>query len=309
MWLTPKMRGLALLFAYAACLAGCLGHRASWELIEGPTAGGPTELAEAQEQARRATANANDREAVTRALASWWRVLELHPASFEALVRAGDLELLLGAGYSAHRRQQKEHYLAALSLQERALYTLPSFRARIDAGEPLWTAVDGVGAEGMEPMIKWVTAVFYLYGDTLSSAGKVLNVRWLGRVRRVLERMSAVDPDWGEGLLQFSWGIFHVALPPVVGGDRTLAAQELERAIELGPDWLLYRWGRGRYLHFELGDRDGFVEDLEWVVAQDPRRASGPYAWNVYLKRDALRRLQAVDELFPPGADAARAGP
>ena len=294
-----RCRPFPVFLLCGACLAGCLQHRTSWLSPETPRTAAPSELAPAVELAHEKTGAAGDREAVEGAVAAWHRVLEIEPANLEALVRAGDLELLLGAGYATSRREQREHYLESMRWNERALYTLPAFRARVDAGEPLWTAVDAVGNEGMEPMIKWVTAVFYLYGNTLSSLGKVLNVRWLNRSRRVMERMSAIDPDWGEGVLRFSWGIFYVALPPVAGGDRAKAAQEIERALKLGPDWLLFRWGRGRYLHYETGNRTGFVDDLEWVVAQDPRQASGPYAWNVYLQRDARRLLDAVDELFP----------
>lgn len=297
-----KRRFLLVSILCGAFFVGCLQHQASWAPFEGPQAAMmQSKLAPAQELARQETANAADRDAVERALAGWHRVLEIEPANREGLLHVGDLELLLGAGYAASQRQQKAHYLASMRWNERALFTVPAFRARVEAGEPLWEAVDAVGVEGMEPMIKWVTAVFYLYGDTLSSVGKILNVRWLHRARRVMERMSAIDPDWGEGVLRFSWGIFYVALPPVAGGDRERAAQELERALELGPEWILFRWGRGRYLQVETGNRARFVEDLEWVVAQDPRRGSGPYAWNVYLQRDARRLLLAVDELFPSG--------
>ncbi len=297
MW---QRRHLVLILGSLA-LASCLQHQVAWEPFEPPRADAARELSTAVRAARARMDTAADRPAVEGSIAAWKQVLALAPDHYEALMAVGDLELLLGAGYSSARRQQKAHYLAAMQWNERALYTLPAFRARVNAGEPLWTAVEAVGDEGMEPMMKWATAVFYLYGDTLSSLGKILNVRWLNRARTVMERMSAVDADWRHGILRFSWGIFYVALPQMAGGDRVQAAHEIDLALELGPDWLLFRWGRGRYLHLETGNRAGFVEDLEWVVAQDPRRAGGPFAWNVYLQRDAQRLLQSVDRLLPGG--------
>ena len=43
-----------------------------------------------------------------------------------------------------------------------------------------------------------------------------------------------------------------------------------------------------------------FEEDLEWVLSQDPRSASSPFAWNVYMQRDAEEMLARVDSIFVP---------
>ena len=63
-------------------------------------------------------------------------------------------------------------------------------------------------------------------------------------------------------------------------------------------DHPLGRWGRAKYFHVKVGNRDGFVEDLEWVVAQDPRQATSPYRWNVYFQSDARLMLERVDRIF-----------
>ena len=64
------------------------------------------------------------------------------------------------------------------------------------------------------------------------------------------------------------------------------------------PGALLTRWGRAKYLCVRTGDRAGFQRDLEWVLAQDPRRADGPYRWNVYFQRDAREMLSRIDRSF-----------
>lgn len=314
---TKRVAGLAArrallalaLLAAAALLAGCLSTGATRppERAEAASSAEPADGRRGERldgllaAARELETTAKDRAGVEAALAAWDRALELDPESFEALDASSDLVLLLGAAYAQDRGEQRRLYLEAMRRAERAMRTFPAFRARLDAGELPWVAAEALGAEGMHPMHVWSTAIFYLYRDTMGSARRLLNVPWLRRAQAVLAHMRTVDPDWSDGLLRFSWGMVYFALPPVAGGDRELAAAEFERAIELGPDWLVARWGRGRYFHLERGDRQGFEADLGWVVSQDPATAGGPTPWNVYFQREAEDLLARADELFPGG--------
>jgi hypothetical protein len=96
----------------------------------------------------------------------------------------------------------------------------------------------------------------------------------------------------------FSRGIYYLALPKFAGGDRELSARLLSKAREVAPDSLLIPWGRAKYFCFETHDREGFVKDLQWVLAQDPHGGTNPYSWNVYFQRDARELLDRVDRLF-----------
>ena len=62
-------------------------------------------------------------------------------------------------------------------------------------------------------------------------------------------------------------------------------------AIEAGPDYLVNRWGRAKYLYDLIGDTEGFYSDLKWVISQDPQQAGNPYPWNVYFQEDAKKLL------------------
>ena len=94
-------------------------------------------------------------------------------------------------------------------------------------------------------------------------------------------------------------------LPEFAGGDREKSRELLDRAQAVGPESLLVRWGRAKYFHLETRNRAGFESDLRWVVAQDPRRASSPYAWNVYFQtqaREAYDRVEALAEQAAAGS-------
>lgn len=93
--------------------------------------------------------------------------------------------------------------------------------------------------------------------------------------------------------------IVYIALPPGRGGDLAKSQEYFQRAIQAGLDPMLVRWGRAKYLATRNQDRDAFREDLQWVLAQDPRHGrTRPYSWNVYFQREARSLLASIDTLF-----------
>jgi hypothetical protein len=61
---------------------------------------------------------------------------------------------------------------------------------------------------------------------------------------------------------------------------------------------VVIRWGRARFFDVLTKDREGFVEDLEWVATRDPETCSDAAAWKAYVQRDAKQLLERVDRLF-----------
>ncbi len=77
-------------------------------------------------------------------------------------------------------------------------------------------------------------------------------------------------------------------------GDMEKAEDSFSKAIESGPDWLLNRWGRARYYYGKTGETDAAKADLEWVIAQDARKAPGAVYWNLYCQDEARQMLQQM---------------
>jgi len=169
--------------------------------------------------------------------------------------------------------------------------TNPSFARRVSAGETIDVAAEALGSAEMGAMHFWVTAVSYRFKETLPPLLYPFNMRWIERERALLERMTAVDPDWGDGAVAFAQGIFFLALPKRFGGDMARSRELLDTLVEAHPGSLLPRWGRAKYYSDKTGDRDAKRRDLRWVVARDPAAAPGSYPWNVYFHADAARML------------------
>jgi tetratricopeptide (TPR) repeat protein len=241
---------------------------------------------------------AGDREKLIAAIEAYKKVLEADPNNYHALCYLSTYHLLLGDGYTSKKSHKVKSFKAALGYSERAMYTNPAFKELINEGASVWEAVDSLTIREMDAMLFWTTAVFYYYKEGLGVLGQIINYPWVNRARKVLERMTELDPDWGDGEVHFTWGVYYLSIPEVAGGDRDLSAEYFQKAIEANPRWLLNRWGRAKYFHVKMRNPQQFKEDLKWVLTQDIHKAAGPYAWNAYFTKDARTMLDNFEDYF-----------
>ena len=276
--------------------SGCVSWQPDWDRPDLRPAG--SETAALLKQAERLSLTAGNRSSLQAAIAAYESVLERDSSDFNALTNLGHLYILLGAAYTTDRSEKIRHYRTARRYNEWAMYTNAEFKARMDEGDKPWEACEVLTQREVPPMFYWVTAVLYRFKEGMSLPEKVVNAKWIGWCGVFLKRIEAIDPNWGGGGVQFSLAIYYGALPKSKGGDRQLSDTYLARSVEIGPGWLLNRWGRAKYFHVRDGNRSGFEDDLHWVIAQDIHRAGGVYAWKVYFQRDAQQMLAAVDQYF-----------
>lgn len=284
-------------FLTVALFSGCVSWQPQWDRPAAPDAGkDPSPLLQ---KAERLSLTAGDRSELLAAIAAYESVLDVDAADFTALTNLGHLYILLGAGYTGGRSEKIRHYQTARRHNEWAMYTNAAFRARMDRGEKPWEACEVLTRREVPAMFYWVTAVLYHFKEGMSLPGKVANRQWIEWCGIFLHRIEEIDPTWGGGGVQFSLAIYYGVLPAALGGDRQLSDTYLARSIEIGPHWLINRWGRAKYFHVRDRNRTGFEEDLRWVVAQDIHEAGGVYPWKVYFQRDARKMLAAPERYIP----------
>lgn len=280
-------------------LVGCMSWSPGWETPYRPSsAATDTAPGSRHGDADELFATAGDGDALAEARRAYERRLETSPEDYDTLVRLSEIYILTGAAYSPTRRAKAEAYITGIRLAEAAMATNEAFRRRVEGGANLGEAVDELGADEMKAMLLWVTGVSYYFKECLSGPGHLVNFRWMARTRETTEHMMAVDPDFEHGAVPFSLGIYYLALPPSAGGDLERSKELIDRAVAASDGHLLARWGRAKYLRVATGDREGFEEDLRWVLSRDPRDASSPFAWNVYMQRDAEEMLSRIDSIF-----------
>jgi hypothetical protein len=281
----------------AACMsAGCIMWHPQWPNLS--TASTQTDASGRLEEATRLGLRADSQPGIAAAVAAYKSLLDVDPKNYQAFINLSQLHLLLGDGYAAGISEKRAYFQKAMIYAEGAMFTNPSFRQSIQRGETTWEACRVLSIREMEAMLFWVNAVFYSYKEGQGFIGQVINFRWIQRAKQVMDHMTSINPDWGRGVLHFTWGIYFLSIPERMGGDRKKSADFFSKAIEVGPNDLIHRWGRAKYYHIKMKNPQGFRDDLEWVLSQDIRQSPGNAAWNVFFVRDARRLLDTMDRYF-----------
>jgi hypothetical protein len=277
-------------------LWGCVSWQPAWE--QAPEPGKKVDTTLLLKKAQSLALKAEDLATLQNTMSAYHTVLEFEPANYHALSALGNLNILLGAAYTDDRSEKIDLYLKAMRFSEQAMYTNAEFKKSVDLGQKPWEASQVLTQREVDVMFYWVTAVLYYFKEGMSLPEKVANVKWIRWCGDFLLRIESIDPTWGGGGVQFSLALYYGILPQSMGGDSKKSEAYLGQSIEIGPDWLLNRWGRAKYFSVRDKNRSRFEADLRWVVDQDIHKAGGDYAWKVYFQRDAEKMLSDIDRYF-----------
>ena len=242
------MRRFLFASLYLLLLNGCALNRAPvWQQAgtERVTANTASLLAAAHE----CMASAANGAMVDRCIELYEAVLKDNPASYRALADLASLYTLKGTAYSSSGKEKSANFATAMDRAELAMYTNAAFKAQVDAGRQPWEAADTLGAEEVEAMFMWVTALQYEFKEGMSFPSKVRNIDWMQHALVFLNRIEQVRPEYGGGAVEFAKGICYSVLPESRGGSDALAEKYMQKAVERSDGWLLPRWARGKYYY------------------------------------------------------------
>lgn len=297
-------RALAALLLAGSAVSGCMRFKPEWHST--PANARPVsavvdaDLALAREASKRAV----DGEGLRAAMAAYEKVLAEDPQHYDALVTLADHSILMGTAYTESRDAKRKLYDRAMRLGERAMYTNTEFKRLADGGARPWEACGVLTEREMSAMMVWMTALLYNFKECMSSLVRVFNIRWMTHLDPMLDRMEQLDERWEDGAVPFTRAFYYFVVPRSLGGDRGKAEGSFARAVELGPNRLVIRWGRAKFFHVLEKDREGFVDDLQWVVTRDADTGADTPAWKAYAQRDAKALLQEADRIFGSSGDA-----
>ena len=285
-----------LLLIIALILTQCFIYSPDWQIPESTDR--ETDIDGLLQEADTLVQNADNKEKLMDTITLYETVLQADPQNYKALYELGHLNLLVGDGYSTKTGEKKNFFKKALYYNEHAMYTNPLFKEQIDAGADVWEAAQVLEEKEMDLMLFWTTAVFYYYKECLGAFGQMINYKWIRRAKSMMEHLYAINPDHAGGAPYFTKALYYLSIPRSVGGNKKIAEELFAKAIEVGPDWLLNRWGRAKYFHVKMQNRDAFKQDLEWILEQDIDTMKGHPAWKIYFMNDAKYMLAHIDDYF-----------
>lgn len=270
-------------------LCSCASFKPGWnEMAEKSSSSNVKELLE---KAFQLEYDASTKEDVLAIIGAYQDVEKADPANYHALWKIGNYYILMGAAHADKTKEKKKYYRQAIKYCEKAMYTNDDFIAEIDKGAEITEASEVLTINEVNAMGYWYTARFYYFKECIKPLGRLFNTKIIIENNKMIDDIDKLDPDWAGGGNYFSRALYYIAVPEKFGGSKEKAAEEFQHAIEAGPEYLVNRWGRAKYLYDLLGDEEALKEDLEWVIAQDPYKAGNPHAWNVYFQEDAKKLL------------------
>jgi len=220
------------------------------------------------------------------------KIEQSDPYNYYALWKIGNYNILMGAAYAEKMRDKKTYYREAIKYCEKAMCTNEDFCDEVKNNTEITDACDKLTINEIDAMGYWYTARFYYFKECIKPIGRLMNTKIIVQNNKMIERIDELDPNWAGGGNYFSRALYYIAIPEKFGGSKERASNEFSMAIEVGPDYLVNRWGRAKYLYDLTGNKDGFREDMEWVISQDPSNAGNPFPWNVYFQNDAQKMLE-----------------
>ncbi len=289
-----------LLFTFAFILftffTSCVSWKPGWENVpESNTQKNPLKLLE---KAAELEKSADSKTEVQELIDIYKEAIEIAPLNKFAMWKAGNYNILMGAAYANNKREKKKYYMQAVEYCERAMYLNPEFKKQVDAGIPLWEACNVLGEDEVNAMGYLNIAIFYYFKEGLTAISKKFNTKLLIHNEFVMNRIDKIDPDWAGGGNYFSRGIYYISISEKHGGSKEKALEYFTKAIEVGPEYMVNRWGRAKYLYALTGNKKGYIEDLNWVLGQNPPDRGNPYPWNAYFIRQADEMLKGINKTF-----------
>jgi hypothetical protein len=138
-----------------------------------------------------------------------------------------------------------------------------------------------------------------LYALKIQHAWKVKQAFMAGNFRKMGERAVALDEAYNYGGPRRMLGNFLADAPGFMGGDEKRAVENLERAVELGPDYFENRMLRAELVHGKLRkDRAAFRKDLDAVINGKPEAVPDRIPEQKRQQHWARKLLEREKEIF-----------
>lgn len=281
--------GSLFLICILLFVSSCISFSEGWGYMSARKSASTTQ--NIIEEAKELEKTAITKEDVEKIIDTYKKVEAADPYNYFALWKIGNYNLLMGAAYTDDRKEKSYYYREAIKYSEKAMFTNEAFRKAVLDGMDITEAAALLTIDEIDAMGYWYTARFYYFKECLSPFRRSFNTRIVRDNNEIIALIDKLDPNWAGGGNYFSRGLYYIAVPERFGGSKEKAAQEFAKAIEVGPNFYVNRWGRAKYLYALIGNEEGYLEDLKWVASQDPATGDNPHAWNLYFINDAKKML------------------
>jgi hypothetical protein len=298
----------AAALATTACASRDYGFEKGSNPTERDAAARPrsaTETAAIEARFRAAWARRDEPAALGEAIAALRALLAARGgADYGTLVLLARAHYLLGE--EAEEKDRKiAAYEAGMQFGDLALDALPEFHAAFARTQSIDESVESVPKAGIDA----------IYWDAVNT-GKWAHEKGVSKVffmkdkvKRMVDRVLALDETWWWGAAHRYLGAYYAALPGFAGRDLDASKAHFDRAIAIAPDMLSTRVLMADYWARQNNDRRAFKALLDGVLATRPETIPALVPEQRLERAKAKRLLDHIDDDFDPDDAPAPAAP
>lgn len=264
------LTALLISLASSALLQGCAISRTLGWNQSGETASlSPAEKAKLSSEARAHWAKRLDRTELEKALASWEKIARATPSDFESHAMLARGYYLLADSHlpDSQMEEKKKFWEVGTSWGEKALATNAAFKKKVQDEQSLIEDSLDTLTKNEVPAIYW-TAVNL--GKWAKNSNITTTLKYKTRIKRMIEKVEQLDPDYFYGATNRYWGVYYSALPKLFGGSLEKSDEQFQKSFNTAKNYFgtytLYADNFSR----KKGDREGFRKALNFVLQTKP---------------------------------------
>ncbi|MBL7714354.1 MAG: hypothetical protein JNL01_02735 [Bdellovibrionales bacterium] len=275
---------------------GCASSRTSgFSETAGKSANVKPESAKAFQVARTHWAKRDQKAEVEKAIAELEKAVQADAGNEEALVLLCRANYLLADGHLDDKDMKKKIWEKGTFWGEKALALNPKIRAKVVDEKVALEEVLDLVEPGQVPALYW-TAVNLGKWARLSGIGTTL--KYKDRIKKMIEKVEALDPGFFFGAVHRYWGTFYAVAPGFAGGDMNKSAERFKKGIEVAPHYLGTRVLYAEAYALKKGDRALFTEELNAVLKAKTSVVAEIEPENKIEQTKAKKLLASADDLF-----------
>ncbi len=124
-------------------------------------------------------------------------------------------------------------------------------------------------------------------------------MRDIPKVQALLDRATALDGDYFEGMPYVIQGSLHAFKPKIMGGDTEASAASFAKAFAIsGNSFQLSRFFYAHYYTYRMMDVDLFTQTLEGIINAEPIEDDPYRLLNMIAVEKSLKLLEEADDIF-----------
>jgi hypothetical protein len=135
-------------------------------------------------------------------------------------------------------------------------------------------------------------------GKWAKNSNITTTLKYKTRIKKMIERVEALDPNFFYGAPGRYWGVYYSALPKLFGGSLEKSNEQFQKSLKAANNYYGTHVLYAEMFYAKKGDREGFRRELNFVIKGKPNVIAELTAENTIEQRKAKAMLDREKELF-----------